>query len=306
MRSLRFFWITVLLSAACCTVDRATATVDPNNASTIFVPDKKQDSRGSELLHPYNVTHTYYRDSFKLLGVGYNETRRRCVQNETYQWIHYWINTLQLPKRLKYYNERNQTSYITERRDIIGMIDRVVRWFADELQLKMGRLSRAEYYETMDSLLVRPDKRYRGLLPVEVHFRSKPYPQSTFLEFVTDRDVVWELYHPAVYRWYAGRGVDLRYRFRHNFRHSLGLGHLNDTTSIMYPTNVLGQYLENPLDVDAVHVLLCSRQPIGRLAQPPSPPSTPSSIHTDYIVIEPQDSSNQLPENNEFFFDVSE
>lgn len=95
------------------------------------------------------------------------------------------------------------------------------------------------------------------LIPIQIHFRKKPYPQSNFWQFITNNETSWRSYHLRVYPLYAGETDDLLYRFRHNFRHSLGLGHLNDTRSVMYPTNIY----HNPvygIDIKAVHQLLCS------------------------------------------------
>lgn len=103
-------------------------------------------------------------------------------------------------------------------------------------------------------------QRYRRpdpLIPIQIHFRKKPYPQSNFWQFITNNETSWRSYYIGVYPLYAGETDDLLYRFRHNFRHSLGLGHLDDTRSIMHPTNTL----RNPMyriDTKAVHQLLCS------------------------------------------------
>lgn len=97
------------------------------------------------------------------------------------------------------------------------------------------------------------------LIPIQIHFRRKPYPQSNFWQFITNNETSWRSYHFSVYPWFAGETDDLLYRFRHNFRHSLGLGHLDDIRSVMYPTN----RLRNPIygiDIKAVHQLLCSAQ----------------------------------------------
>lgn len=244
-------WLFGLLSLS--TFPSVRSGVDPYNATTILVNNR----------YLYNVTHTYFRDSFRSLGVGYK--LGRCVQDNPVQSVRYWLNELQLPNKLKYFDQRNNPTLIDEHARVVDAILGLVKQLQQELQLSMARTTRDQYYRAMDSLLLGNDGEYRGMIPVEIHFRSKPYPQSTFVEFVTDRNVVWELYHPQVYNQHAGKDTDLYYRFRHNFRHSLGLGHTDDTRSVMYPTNVRGLALINPTDVDAVHQLLCSRTRLGVL-----------------------------------------
>lgn len=78
---------------------------------------------------------------------------------------------------------------------------------------------------------------------MQVHFRYKPYPQSSFGEFVTNRAVSWRLWanmEDYERSEYVGADDDLLYRMRHNFGHTLGLGHTRSTKCIMYPTNVRG------------------------------------------------------------------
>lgn len=248
-----------VLCCYCCYLYGVDATVDPPNATEIYVPNFYDNGK----IYTYNVTHTYFRDYFiNNNEVTFDATTRRCRSRDGRKPIvHYWLNELQLPARMRYYDERNRVYSFRNRSTIESTIDRIIQNLATELELEFTRVSRQSYYRTMDSLLSFPDQLIvsRASIPVEVHFRSKPYPQSTFMEFVTNRDVEWAVYNPRVYERRVGEDLDLFYRFRHNFRHTLGLGHLDDKASIMYPTNVRGQGLLYPIDIDAVHYLLCSR-----------------------------------------------
>lgn len=233
--------------------------VDPPNATSLFVPDPNN----ARLAHAFNVTHLYTRNAFKELGVRL--VNKRCQQNREEMYIRYWINLYQLPERLKFVNAFGESQNIYGVNNVAAALEDLIgNKLSWELQLKLKRINRETYYDLMDKLLCSPRNRYRGILPIEIHFRSSPYSQSSFLEFVTNRNVVWELYHDDVYEQHAGNPLDLLYRFRHNFRHALGLGHLDSRESVMFPTNVLGLATINPLDVDAVHYLLCSE--IGPIA----------------------------------------
>lgn len=223
------------------------ATIDPPNATVIEVQPG----------HFYNVTHLYFRNAFKELGVKFDEKTCRCSQDNSVQHIRYWINELQMPRKIRVFDKFNRYVDHETLTEIRSDIDTLIQRLARELELRVERIDRDEYYTLMDGLLLEV-RNYQGLIPIEIHFRSKPYPQSTFLEFVTNRDVRWEVYDDQVYAAHAGRELDLLYRFRHNFRHSLGLGHANNRRSVMFPTNVLGLSQINPMDVLAVHVLLCS------------------------------------------------
>jgi hypothetical protein len=256
-----------VLSSSVLLPGEVSAGVDPPNATTIEV--KPLDSA----VHVYNVTHTYFRDALRALDVGWDEQRGRCVQRNTVQHIRYWINEHQMPSRIRVYDRFNRYYDCVGSKDVTATVGRLMARIAAELELQIDRINRHEYYMLMDMLLLSSDQSYQGLIPVEIHFRSKPYPQSTFVEFVTDRDVAWELYDEAVYPNYAGNPRDLMYRLRHNFRHSLGLGHTDDQRSVMFPTNVIGLYRTNPVDVLAIHVLLCSSQ--QPRAQPPTKNESP-------------------------------
>lgn len=253
---------------------RVRGGVDPPNATTLFVLDPSD----SGFAHAFNVTHLYTRRAFKELGV--QMVNKRCQQNREEMYIRYWINSYKLPKRIIFVDARGRTRNMTDVNEVTNALENLLEnKIARELELKLMRVNRETYYDLMDKLLCSPNSRFRGIIPIEIHFRSSPYSQSSFVEFVTNRDVVWELYHDDVYSRYAGNPLDLLYRFRHNFRHSLGLGHLDSQESVMFPTNVPGLANVNPLDVDAVHVLLCSEMGpiainVNKVATASSAPST--------------------------------
>lgn len=242
--------LTVALLAAV-TPRRVSTTVDPSNATELLVPDAFEDGA----VHHYNVTHTYHRQAFAELGVEYVAPRCRQAGNATA--IPYWLSEYELPSAIRVYDRWETWREVRNRTRIWSIVLGVVEKVGFEMDLRMKRVGRDRYYEMLDERLLRGRP---GLLPLHIHFRAKPYPQSSFTETVTDARSVWEVYDDTVYGKYAGRQTDLLYRLRHNMRHSLGMGHTASKQSIMYPTNVAGLAEPSPLDTDALHVLLCDRR----------------------------------------------
>ncbi|KAK2574705.1 hypothetical protein KPH14_013106 [Odynerus spinipes] len=238
--------------------------------------------------------------------------------------FNYWINPYELPERISIYDSRGRAIYnLTSEhaREKLNVVARVVKQVFEEFELPHKRVNDIiDYYESLDllyyprnaekSVVSSNSNRYaydertktyrlqrsairRGeFLPIQIHFRSKPYPQSTFMEFVSDRNRVWRVYDSRFYDSYSdgrrserenddsrrsvngdgranddetaitripGNDDDLLYRLRHNLRHSLGLGHTTSKSCVMYPTNVLG--LNRPCEHEriALHRFLCDR-----------------------------------------------
>lgn len=234
--------------------------------------------------------------------------------------FNYWINPYELPERISIYDSHGRIVYnltSEDNREKLNVVARVVKQVFEEFDLPHKRVNDIiDYYESLDLLYyprenrnVATPNRYvydertktyrlqrtvlnRGeFLPIQIHFRSKPYPQSTFMEFVSDRNRVWRVYDSRFYNSYSsdefarpqrgfnndddndhidennvddktrlpGNDDDLLYRLRHNLRHSLGLGHTTSKKCVMYPTNVLG--LNKPCEHEkiALHRFLCDK-----------------------------------------------
>lgn len=238
--------------------------------------------------------------------------------------FNYWINPYELPERIALYNTRGQLirNLTDNAREKVNVIAILTKQVFDEMNIPSKRVNDLiDYYETMDLLyypqretpqtirsssdssssapvysydqrtrtyrVVRTALKKGEFLPIQVHFRSAPYPQSTFMEFVSDRNRVWRVYDKRYYDKYGnvddksddnddntngdetrrsvnrndetrpGNNDDLLYRLRHNLRHSLGLGHTTSKACVMYPTNVLD--LNRPCEHEnlAIHRLLC-------------------------------------------------
>lgn len=253
-----------LLGLLLLVVRDTSAGVDPWNATALRLTDttttttttNNGDSEEPSAIY-YNVTHTYFRDALAELNVAWNRSSSRCIRTSPVHTIGYWINEFELPGELRYIDRDGLAVRVHGVERVSECVDRLMQRLSDELALGLRRIDMQQYYTMLRRLMLEPGRRFQGLLPIQVHFRVKPYPQSSFGEFVSDRSLVWETYHPAVYASHAGRKEDLLYRLRHNFRHSLGLGHRDDRRSIMFPTNVLGLAEVDRLDNDAVHRLLC-------------------------------------------------
>lgn len=200
------------------------ATVDPLNATTIQVDG---------LL--FNVTHDYWRTRFLL---------------DTRTMVDFWVNPYELPEAMLLY-EDNRWRSITKPETMHRLIVKTTKRTFEDWGVGYRRLQFANYYRELakenDYLHKQPLYPIRGQLtshygyPLIIHFRYKPYPQSSFGEFVSNRATVWRVWdNDADYAVsdYVGTYDDLLYRMRHNVGHSMGLGHTTSERCIMYPTNV--------------------------------------------------------------------
>lgn len=266
-------WLLTVITFA----DIGNANVDPGNA-TYFTLDDDFDP----LMH-FNVTNPYYRRLI-LTNNLYTFDGKHCVPSMNTE-IHYWINPYELPDVIRLYDITNAIFDIRDKQQIYTIIAKTVARVFKEMPLPARELSSyKDYYNRIrdiygttmkkNDLLLINNKATHFLLthliridsgndypppflPIQIHFRSLPYPQSSFLEFVSNRDRRWEVYHDSLYPGYAGGDNDLLYRFRHNLRHSLGLGHVIDKRCIMFPNNI--PKLSAPCDHEniALHRLLC-------------------------------------------------
>lgn len=211
--------------------------MDPANASTIVY----NDDNNSILI--YNVTHWYTRR--RAQSLGWYLANRRCVVSRSAP-IPYWIDEYSMPDTLW----RCDVDRCYPVRDVHASIREITSHVLSELQLPFVEINLTAYYQHLAAPV--------HFIPLHVHFRSLPYPQSTFTELVTDRDRAWVLYSADAYGpSVAGTEVDLLYRLRHNVRHSFGLGHAQSTASIMHPTNVPGLDRVSAADHSILHRLLC-------------------------------------------------
>ena len=231
------------------------ATVDPSNATTIDVDGLV-----------FNVTHDYWRTRFLL---------------DDKTLVSFWVNPYELPESMLLYDD-NHWNLITKTETMHRLIVATTKRVFNDWNIGYKRMRFSDYYrqvaEENDYLAKRPlypisgrsvstnvvnTKRARFLrrsppdttplkslgYPLMVHFRYKPYPQSSFGEFVSNRAAEWRVWsNDEDYRAsdYVGADDDLLYRMRHNIGHSMGLGHTSSERCIMHPTNV--RYLSSMCD----------------------------------------------------------
>lgn len=213
----------------------------------------------------FNITQYYYRDYLsKYVGLGapcYNYLANKPL-------VHFYVDEFDIPGKIIEYRldmfNKIYFSEITNREKIRKILETVVTFTFDRIGIKSVLLptySHYRYYK-LNSLL----------MPLKINFKSFPYSQSNFREFVSNIDTVWELpyltnYNPIRYkiinnfykRKIAGNKGDLMYRFKHNLMHSLGLGHAKSLKCIMHAGNVAGLNDNCQEEVEALRELLCSK-----------------------------------------------
>lgn len=204
------------------------ATVDPLN-TTYFHPIP-----GNSIT--FNITHKQWR--------GYMSHGNKEIP--------FWVNPYQLPEKLMIFRSDSweTTTDVTTIYDMVVLnVMRTIR----EWGLTPKRVLFQDYYAALakhssfnDHQPLIPLNRFKSRnqfdeFPLEIHFRYPPYQQSSFGEFVTNRQVAWRVWddmNDYKYSGYVGATDDLVYRLRHNLGHSMGLGHTKSTSCIMYPTNI--------------------------------------------------------------------
>lgn len=204
--------------------DYCEATVDPSNATSIHVHGLQ-----------FNITHNYWRTRFLL---------------DEQTLVSFWVNPYELPESMLLY-ENNRWQRITKTETMHKLIVQLTKRTFNDWNIGYRRLRFANYYRELarehEYLNKRPLYPIHGQLtasfghPLLIHFRYKPYPQSSFGEFVSNRAVAWRVWdNDDDYQVsdYVGANDDLLYRMRHNIGHSMGLGHTTSERCIMYPTNV--------------------------------------------------------------------
>lgn len=234
--------ITIILGVTLlCGVSRA--TVDVANATNFRpIPDNPIT---------FNITHKQWRHTMM--------SGRQSVP--------IWLNPYQMPESVSLY-KAGHWEIVTNADTIYALVLKNAMRTLREWGVETFQLSIRDYYQAQAKYsrfrngksLVKPNKsRSISAFPLEVHFRYPPYPQSSFGEFVTNRKVPWRLWHDMEdyqFSSHIGKTDDLVYRMRHNFGHSLGLGHTESKDCIMYPTNVEGLSRFCPEERRAMDVLL--------------------------------------------------
>lgn len=284
-----FFILTLIINTAKC-------NVDVKNASFFYLkPQKFSNFHQSD--DYFNITHLYYRNLILENNLlTFNRNTKKCEGNSK-RFMNYYINSIELPNKMIYITSRNKTIMIDNMLSMIPLIHGLVQKIFSEMGFEIRKLRERSLYQlrlnkfffptALRPELQIPDididnddvvdnwvgqnskgrqrvyhKYQRKLaLPIQIHFRSLPYPQSTFMEFVTDRDRVWKIYNRKAYTpEHAGANDDLLYRMRHNLRHSLGLGHTENKKCIMFPTNIMGLTKPCLKEKQALHKFLCDRK----------------------------------------------
>lgn len=233
----------------------AVFSADPLNA-TFFVHKNET----------FNITQYYYRDYLSQhVGLGapcYIYLARRPLVN-------FYVDEFDLPGKIIEYRldlfNRIYASEVTNRERIRQIIGETVSRVLGKIGIRSVLLPSYSYY--------RHYKLNSILMPLKINFKSAPYSQSNFREFVSNIDTVWEVpyitnYSPVRYKlideYYkkhiAGNKGDLIYRLTHNLMHSLGLGHSKSLNCIMHAGNVKGLFETCEEEVGALRKVLCSKR----------------------------------------------
>lgn len=194
----------------------------------------------------FHVNDLTLRQRFRDGSRHFNQTSRRCVPQPM---IDLWLNPEHLPTRLRAMDADETVTLLKDKETIERELG--------ELVLKVVRLE----CELDATLISDPGSKRTGSIFLPVQFLYPPYPQSSRHGLNLNAETEWTMYRsgePA--EWYSGESDDLLYAIRHNIRHSLGLGHAKyDRRTIMFPRNIYVFMMEvQPVDVDAVHALLCA------------------------------------------------
>lgn len=218
------------------------ATIDPTNHTTIHIDDLQ-----------FNVTHHYWRTRFLL---------------DNHAIVSFWVNPYELPESMLLY-EKNRWQHITKSETMYNFIVKTTKRVFDDWGIGYRRVMFADYYRQIaqesDYLNKKPlypiheRSIFNSGYPLLIHFRYKPYPQSSFGEFVSDRAAVWRVWdnHDDYKKSsYVGTDDDLLYRMRHNIGHSMGLGHTTSMRCVMHPINVRHLASLCSAELNAMHALL--------------------------------------------------
>lgn len=200
---------------------------------------------------------TYFYSNNVLFNVSSLYWRERFV-NSPQQRVTFWLNPYELPEKMLYY-ENDHWHLITHDDTIYRLVlDTINRAFRD-WSVRSEKLNFVDYYVALGEMnyfnnrhaisglnLAFYRRRSRNY-PMHVHFRYDPYPQSTFGEFVSNREITWRVWrHHEDYvrepREHVGEVDDLLFRMRHNVGHSLGLGHSYSNKCILHNIRMPGLY----------------------------------------------------------------
>ena len=191
------------------------------------------------------------------------------------QTVSYWLNPYELPEKMLYF-ENSQWRLITHDDTIYRLVlDTLTRAFND-WSVRAEKLNFVDYYVALGELnYINNGQAVSGLnlvqyrrrstnYPMHIHFRYDPYPQSTFGEFVSNRETVWRVWqHDEDYvmepREHVGEADDLLFRMRHNIGHSLGLGHSYSDKCILHNIRMPGLWALCPAEQQAMQQFLHNR-----------------------------------------------
>lgn len=210
----------------------------------------------------FNISQYYFRD-YLLKNVPTN----KCYEYiKNIPFVHYYVDEFDLPDSIieyKFDTKGNiSPNKIVDRIKIINILEKTVNFIFNKIKIKSKKINNYKIY--------RYEKIFSVLKPIKINFKTSPYSQSNFREFVSDRNIIWETPHLNVYNprsfkkivdFYkkniAGKKSDLLYRFSHNLVHSLGIGHAVSDECIMHAGNILG--LDNFClkEITFLHKFLC-------------------------------------------------
>lgn len=219
---------------------------DPPNATFFFTQNVL-----------FNVSSLYWRDRFI---------------NAPQQKVQFWLNPYELPDKMLYY--QNEMWHSVTNPDTIYrlVLDTLVRAFNDwsvrseklnfvDYYVALGELGHFNNRQIISGLNIAHYRRRADNYPMHIHFRYDPYPQSTFGEFVSNRETVWRVWrHEEDYvkqpRYHVGEADDLLFRMRHNVGHSLGLGHSYSDKCILHNVRMPGLFDLCPAEREAMRQFL--------------------------------------------------
>lgn len=229
-----------------CTVGILGGRGDPPNA-TYFYTDNVL----------FNVSSLYWRDRFIDISQ---------------QKIPFWINPYELPEKMLYH-ESGRWLMIRHPDTIYRLVLNTLNRAFNDWSVQAEKLNFVDYYvalaelnafnngQAISGLNIAHYRRRSKNYPMHIHFRYDPYPQSTFGEFVSNRNTVWRVWrHEEDYvkqpRAHVGEADDLLFRMRHNVGHSLGLGHSYSDQCVLHNIRMPGLYTLCPAERQAMNRFL--------------------------------------------------
>lgn len=218
---------------------------------------------------PPNATQFYTQNV--LFNVSSLYWRNRFL-DAPQQSVPFWLNPYELPEKMLYY-ENESWKLITHDNTIYNLVLGTINRAFNDWSVKSEKLNFVDYYvalgelnhfnnrQAMSGLNLAQYRRRSTNYPMHIHFRYDPYPQSTFGEFVSNRETLWRVWrHDEDYvrqpRRHVGEADDLLFRMRHNIGHSLGLGHSYSNKCILHNIRMPGLYALCSVERQAMHHFL--------------------------------------------------